>query len=298
MQREDLVSPDFALEEEWTASEQLELQQRLLPLFVRRTELYTAGDSSVRIETAQELLSSICCTLDEGLSGAPRKTLLTADLEAVFTRGEWVIDRKAEDCRELWNAACLTVPKLESDSLMETLRDLGQFWRRYDARFFANRFPCDIDYPLLRPVTETLSGVSYLEAYLRGILAENALLAAFDAALVSRVLDTDCPIWRDAPVNLVSPVLADAVGRALLGKDLRGLALTETDLSALATRFCGLSEEAARKNLCAATERVCDMAGICDDASRAYFAAAAVELLPRLKSVPVRGWRYIFPLPC
>ena len=297
MQKEDLVSPDFPPEGEWTAAEQLELRRRLLPLLVRRTELYTAGDSSVRVETAQELLSSICCTLDEGLSGAPRETLLTADLEAVFTRGGQVLDRKAAACRELWSAACLTVPKLESRSLMETLRDLGLFWRRYDARFFAHRFPCDIDYPLLLPVSETLSGVSYLEAYLRGILAENALLAAFDAALLSRVLDTDCPIWRDAPVNLVSPVLANAVGRSLVGKDPRGLALAETDLSALAARFCGLSEEAAGKILCTAAEKVCDMAGICDGASRAYFAAAAAELLPRLQSVPVRGWRGIFPLP-
>lgn len=297
MQEEKEVFPGFPQEGEWTAAEQLALGRRLLPLLMRRTELYAAGDSSVRVETARELLSSVCCTLDEGLSGAPRKTLLTADLEAVFTRGGQVIDRKMQICRKLWNAACLTVPKLESRSLTETLRDLGRFWRRYDARFFAHRFPCDIDYPLLRPVAETLSGVSYLASYLHGILAENALLAAFDAALVSRVLDTDCPVWRNAPVNLVSPVLADAVGRSLLGKDPGGLVLAETDLSALAARFRGLTEEAAGKILRAAAEKVCDKAEIHNSVSRGYFAAAAAELLPRLQTVPASGWRKIFLFP-
>lgn len=297
MERNELSFPGSAPDGEWTTSEQLALRERLTPLLARRAALYAAGDSSMRVETARELLQSIVCTLDEGLLGAPRKTLLSADLDEIFARGARVLEQKKSESRELWSAACLTAPKLNSQSLRDTLRELGRFWKRYDARFFAHRFPCDIDYPLLLPVPEDLSGVSYLEEYLRRLLAENALLAAFDPALVSSLLDETCSVWRFAPANLAESVLDCAVGLALLGRNVRGLILPDEALLELETLLAALSDDEAAAALDAAAGRVCDTAGLRDGASRAYLAHAAAGLLSRLRNVPPDGWRGVFPAP-
>lgn len=292
MENEKLLVP----EGEWTAEEQLALQKKLLPLLAHRTALYAAGDTSARVETVRELLASITFTLDVGLMGAPRKTLLTTDLDALFERGGHVIDQKVEAGRLLWNAACLTAPKLESRSLQETLQSFGLFWKRYDARFFAHVFPCDIDYPLLRPVPETLLGVEYGIEYLRRVLTENAVLAAFDPERTMLLLDADSPLWRDAPANLAAPVLANAVGLAMLmKKDLRVRKLSNDDLTVLSAQLAVLTDEKAAETLRLAAETICNMANIRDAASRTYLADAASDLLPRLRRVPIEGWRWIFP---
>lgn len=292
MEKEELLVP----EGEWTAAEQVALRKKLLPLLAHRTALYAAGDTSVRVETVRELLASITFTLDVGLMGASRRTLLTADLDALFERGGHVIDQKVEAGRLLWNAACLTAPKLESRSLQETLQNFSLFWKRYDARFFAHVFPCDIDYPLLCTVPEMLLGVEYMNEYLHRILTENAMLAAFDPVLTTRFLDADSPFWRDAPANLVAPVFANAVGRAILmKKDLRVLTLSADDLAVLSARFAVLADEKVTETLQLAAETVCNMANIRDAASRTYLADAASALLPRLRRVPAEGWRGIFP---
>lgn len=71
----------------------------------------------------------------------------------------------AETCR-LWCSVC-HAPTWGSLSLHDTLRSIGRGFRQYDVRFFAHRFPCEIDYQPAIPVSETQKGLSYVNLYLR-----------------------------------------------------------------------------------------------------------------------------------
>ena len=126
------------------------------------------GDStSVPTETAQELLASICYTLQFEMAHpdiAPRE-LLNKDLYTVLKDGRTHLAAKVVQMKRLWEAAC---SKGQADA--DTLRWIGCFFKKYDLYFFAHQTPWDMGYPLTPCVSEELKGISYVEAYLREIM--------------------------------------------------------------------------------------------------------------------------------
>ena len=126
------------------------------------------GDStSVPMETAQELLASICYTLqfEMAQSGFTPRDLLKSDLYAVLKDGQAHLTAKVEENRRLWEFACA---QTQADA--DTLRWIGCFFRKYDLYFFAHQTPWDMGYPRQPRVTEQLKGISYVESYLREML--------------------------------------------------------------------------------------------------------------------------------
>ena len=74
-----------------TETEANQLLEKLWCLLAKRTERYTMGDStSVPLETAQELLASICFTLqfEMEVSRLSSRDLLGKELNIVFKNGQ------------------------------------------------------------------------------------------------------------------------------------------------------------------------------------------------------------------
>ena len=218
------------------------------------------GDStSVPVETAQELLTSLCFTLSEYLkeSGESQKLLVTGELDKLFELGIKAIESKIETGRRLFKAACLGAPGIENISLRDTLRGIGDFFRRYDCRFFAHRIPCGIDYQLCHPVSESVQGIEYINEYLRRLIIENSILNRFDGRLTIRLLKGYCPDYIGLLINLCEPVITNAVGLTLIGKDPLPLDIADADRSPLAALFEPLTETKARAVLAEAARRLC-----------------------------------------
>lgn len=258
---------------------QIKHSEELYPFLARRVALYTSTDhSSVPKELAQELFESTAFTLEQG-AGVPE------DLNAQFAAGLAVTQKKMEYGKRLWQAVRGSLPQIENLSLRETVKSIGSFWRRYDCRFFAHQIPCDIDYQLCRPVPEALQGVDYVNRYLSQLYVENELLNRFEPPKAVRLLTAYCKDYRGLLINLYEPVATNALGLALIGGDVSGLAITTGEREKIAAAL----EQEAEARLIAAAEKLGTLLNLRSKAGKEYLRGLAVDLLPRIQSASLEG---------
>lgn len=282
-----LPAGGLAASGELSDAEVLELQSRLWLLLSKRTQLYTGGESSsVTVETAQELLSSVWFTLDVYLRSAKAdmRLLLGESLDSALEKGQRLLEAKVAQTRARWNAACLSAPKIDNISYRDTLRSIGGFFDHYDFRYLAHLIPCDIDYQLCHPVPEERLGVEYVEEYLRRIISENTVLGLFKRDNVLSVLDSAYRDYRELLVNLCEPIIINAVGLTLIGREPFGLLINDADRRELVSVLETKSRTRSRKALLNAAERFCMKAGISDDFTIKYITQTAEELYPRIEA--------------
>ena len=185
-----------------TDAEERLWQEKLAALLVRQIALYTANESSsVPAAAAQELLRGVLFFLavpeePDGGGEADRaariRTLLSCDLADELAHGQRRAQRDAALTIALWRKVVEMLPPLENRSLRDTLRSIGRGFRRYDTRFFPQRFDCDIDYQLSQSVSESLLGINYVNQYLTRLAAENILLTRLPQGEVRAVLERSC----------------------------------------------------------------------------------------------------------
>lgn len=211
------------------------MQEKLLSLLSRQLQRYTMGDSSsVPVELAQGLFQGLCYCL--GISESPGKRwegLLEADLEAVYQQAQAVLEGKKQRGKQLWQLLCLELPPVVNLSMVDTLKSIGDFWKRYDSRFFAHEVPWDIEYQLALPVPETLQGVDYVAQYLGNLFCENSFLSRYSAQAMVPVLERYCPDYKGLLVNLFAPIAATALGLAALGEPVAALSMGAGELACL-----------------------------------------------------------------
>lgn len=288
------------LVEAFTPEQEAAVQEKLLLLLKRRAALYTGGDSSsVRLETAQELMQSIvfCLDLYFRRSGQSKSLLLSEDEEELFSKAQKLCEREIECGRALFSKAVLTAADFGNISYTDTLTGIGSFFRRYDYRFLSHQTPCDIDYQLCHAVSDGVLGVEYINEYLRRLIIENSFVGCFKKELVEQLLQNFSSDYRELLINIFEPVCANAVGLSLLGKSCHSLCIEAQDLDKLRVIFEPLSATPAKKALSDAAERVCSELRITDSHSLGYVRKMAEELYPRIEaSLPFGGLSGVFVL--
>jgi len=278
------VPAEHAEHELASPEELLVFQERFLRLLERRTAIYTMGDStSVPKHVAVDLLRSVSFVLgiDPERPEIPER-LLTVDLEDDFRRSLAEIERKVELTGKLWREACASMPPIPNTALQDTLASIGDFPKHYDYRSMAHEIPCSIDYPLCRPVPETLVGVDYINEYLRRLALETDFVGRFELHACLRVLERSSPDYVDLLVNLYEPIATNAIGLAVIGKDPRLLLVSDDDRAEIARRMGPLGEAQRSRVMREAALAVCGAAGVRDDSAREYLSALVPELLPRI----------------
>lgn len=186
----------------------------LWELLKQQAAKYCGMDStSLPAETAQELLASLTYTLSAAANadGLTAENLLRSDLSAVLERGQALLAARRNSVYAAWNHVW-TAPDLHNVYYVDTLKNIGAFFDRYDLYYAAHQIPCSIDYPLLVPVSEQLQGISYIEAYLRQIQAENRFVCCFSPEAVRTLLRAADPDYQQNYLNLCEPVLIHALG--------------------------------------------------------------------------------------
>ena len=286
------VKPERALPSEAFLS----LQIKLCELLKKQVLRYTMGDStSVPKETAQELLRSLCFTLQVADAGFPRDF---SDLDILYLSGVKIIEDRIKEGKKLWKAACLSTPMTGNLALRDTLANIGSFWKQYDCRFFAHEIPCTIDYPLCHPVPESLLGIDYINEYLRRILTENELIGKFRTELVSRLLQNSCPDCKALLINLYEPVAGNVIGLSLIGSNPKKLDVTARERDKISRLFEMLSEEEATKKLEDAAKTACTALHLSNPSSARYLSAFSAGMYHRIRAASAGGsLRGVFP-PC
>lgn len=244
---------------------------------------FAMGDTSVRMETAQDLFSSLMFILSTHLTAEklPVSSLLKTDLDCALRNGQNVLERKKSSARELYSSVCLNAPEIISESLITTLRGIGKFFDRYDIFFMAHLVPCDIDYQLMLPVSESLFGIDYINEYLLRLSFENELIKCFNVEKVTRLLKAACPYYSTLIGNLCEPVLANALCLNLTCGDIFSLQVENADITVIKQKFNGFSMDDIRQAIISSSGNLFDRLSLSFEC-RAYLEEAAAALAPRV----------------
>jgi hypothetical protein len=265
-----------------------------IALLAERTARYTMGDStSVRLETAERLAGGILYCVE--LAQEKRPALAKGALRTQYEAGILEAERQKRHGQMLLKQAESIRPPVENTGYKDTLSALPVFFRAYDTAFFAQEIPCDIDYPLCHPVSESLLGAAYVCEYLRWLNVETAFLRRFSAPLLTLIYERIYLGDGGLLVNLYAPVAEAALGRALAGKAVRNLLTDASDRALIRLKMNNLTESAAKRILQQAANRVGAELGMTGALERAYLVQTAEALLPRLLALEAEpGYRGIF----
>ncbi len=271
--------------ESGTPEELAAMQGKLAQLLERQIWRYTMEESSsVRVETAQELLTSLMYCLGMALEGQKdqREQLLHGDYPALIQSGLAAIERETRAGLERYQYLCDHPPAVTNRAYRETVGNILAFFRRYNPQFFAHTVDCSIDYQLFLPVSERLQGISYLNTYLSHLMLENSLLYRFQRPQLLGCIQSACPDYEDLLVNLYEPVLQNAIGLALLDRDVTGLSVSQEERDLLQSKLEPLSVQERRAALERAADRLWEVLEFRDPVEREYLRRSAETLLPRL----------------
>ncbi|MDD4849409.1 MAG: DUF6323 family protein [Gemmiger sp.] len=282
------------------------LQAGFLGLLARQAARYTAQQSSsLPVEQAQALLASVSYTLENGTGQAdlfaPGAGAAPCVWDAAFAKGQHRLEQKRRFARLLWRQACRyrSNTPLENRALTDTLASIGQGLRAYQKTllFAAQTFPAEIDYPLCLPVEDAPAGplgIDYATAWLRQLLVEEELLAAFSPADIEALLRGYCPDYRGQLINLYLPVATNALGRVLAGLAPAGLDIPPAARATLWERLATLDAEGCRHTLAPAARSLARQLSL-SAAGAACLARTAAGLAPRISAAnPATRLRGIF----
>ena len=278
------------------------LLPRLWELLGKQTERYTMGEStSVTVEAAQELFASLWYTITLAMdeTHTPYSRLLSDELMPFLKQGQTILQDKLEGVKRLWEMVCCTASDIKNFYFTDTLRGIGDYLRRYDLYYFAHRKPLCIDYPLLNVPPETMHGLTYTEQYLKCMLAENLLIHGFEKDAVVCVLLTVAPDYQEYYLNLCEQPITNALGLALIGKNVRTLHLSHEEQAEIIEMMQNRSCEKQREFLHAAALSICDQMEITDKWIIDYVTSFSDTLLPRIEAALDRmDLSYIFIQSC
>lgn len=287
-----------------TPQEAATIQAKLWNILAGCVDSYQrGGSSSVRIETAQELLRSAGFVIRHGIQAidgyrdmdddaAPetfKARLLGEDYDALFRVGLKAVEALVKEGQALLKTAVSTATAVENVAYHNTLKELGIFFKRYHYHHFAHEIPCILDYPLAHPVDEALLGVDYINEYLRRLVIENEFCGRFETVAVTALVRSVTPDFKDNLLSIYESVTANALALTLLGGDIEALDVTDRDREKLASLIGAWTEDEAPIKLRAVSSRLCAVLGICDNAAFEYMVQTASELFVRLKPILKHG---------
>ncbi len=227
---------------------------------------YHMGEnSSVPVEVAQELLASICYTLELAGQGG--------SADARLRRGQTVLAGHLEEAQQLYRLVTATQWG-QGSWFWEDMAQIGNYLARYDHLHFAHRSPELLCYPTALPIPQGMQGIDAALFYLNCLWVENQILFQFPEEVLAEFW-TALPwdFWQGPEILCQRPLL-NAAGRVLLGLPLESLLLDEEEKTALLPQL-------SRENVTVAAERVFAALSLTADVA-CYARAAIAEVLPRL----------------
>jgi hypothetical protein len=265
------------------------IQSRLWSLIARQTEAYTMGDSSsVRIETAQELLESICYVislrLESGGEAVIEELLRNENYEVLYRAGLKEVEARVGVGRALLKEAQDEALAIDHISYHDTLKELALFFRRYNYRIFAHEIPCSIDYQLFQAVPDGKKGIDYINEYLGRLILENKFVRTFSEEIVILLLKGYCPDYREQLINIYEPVAYNAFALTLLGEEVRSLDVSK-DARLRLYQLLVTKKDTVPALLEHAAEQICRSLCITVEPLTAYLRETAAELWSRINAI-------------
>jgi len=279
-------SDNIQIDKNISEEDKMLIEFKIWNLLGKHTERYTMGDStSVPIEIAEELLNSICFSLGLELRELmnAKEVLMEEDISDLLKASWSKIASLMERGKKLLEAVRKSSSNIENISYKDTINEIDKFFNKYDYRFFAHKIDCSIDYQLSNPISEKLQGIEYINEYLKTLLIENEFCICFDKDNISYILNSYCSNYKELLINIFEPILTNAIGLDILGRDILTLAISALQRETLLGIFRNLSETEILVKLESSAKSVCDILGIVDNEKIEYIQKTALNIYPRIE---------------
>ncbi|WP_288477542.1 DUF6179 domain-containing protein [uncultured Clostridium sp.] len=251
---------------------------KLYKLLGKRIERYTMGDSSsVPIEIAEELLKSICFSLNKKVSEIDLLTI--DDLEKVLEESWNEIEVEISKSKELLENVIKEDAEIENISYSDTIIEIGVGLKRYDYRFFAHEIKCSIDYQLSNPVNEKLQGIDYINEYLKRLLIENKFCNKFKKEKIEMILNSYCEDYKGLLINIFEPVFTNILGLQILNENIFEMEIRDIQRRILLEIF---KNNSIKEIVLEAVDKICIELEIVDEFEKNYIKESGLNLVARI----------------
>lgn len=174
-------------------------------LYRKLIRLYTTGSTgSVSKLEAAQILDSLSFVLGvRGSDLGALKELSEQDPDKLFQRKQAELATRVDYALETWRRICVIMPPINNVALRDSLADIGNLKALYDTYFAAHEVPLgNIQYQLSPPISESLLGIDYIQAWLDQLLAETRYISQFTTESCIALLEQVCPDYKGLHVNL------------------------------------------------------------------------------------------------
>lgn len=264
------------------------VQLQMLDLMTETVGYYTKNESaSVKVEIAEQLMLSIYYTI--GLFLKEKATIKESvelikekGIRYLFVNGEKTLREKVEECRSLLSIVQKTKLTIENYAYIDTI-DYGipLFFKDYNIRFASHETPGSIDYPLAVDAMK-LTGIEYINDYLKKINLENMFCLYFDASEVEALLKGFKKDSHHMLINIFQLVLTNYLGSMIAGKNGQSLDITEGDRQYLKSMLEDLSKEELEGILLMTAEQLCHRLSIEDENLIEYISKTVSKITPEI----------------
>ena len=266
-----------------------EITEALYSLLSAQCKSFTGGQSSsLSVETVEALLSSICFSLSCFANKYGQNALLKIPPEKALEGARDILKKRIQLCKTLYLTLLRLPFQPDNVSYRNTVNGMENFFKKYDYYFFADQVPCDIDYQLCLPVNENLWGVEFLTEYIKRLICEGRFCGAFQRYEITVLLANFGSRNDELLINVFTPVLSNALGRALLGNDISTLEVTPDGIEKLFSMFAGLKYEEALPIVDKASKLLCSRVGF-SGYNAEYVNESARTLIPRICRCDPKG---------
>ena len=266
-----------------------EITEALYSLLSAQCKSFTGGQSSsLSVETVEALLSSICFSLSCFANKYGQNALLKIPPEKALEGARDILKKRIQLCKTLYLTLLRLPFQPNNVSYRDTVNGMENFFKKYDYYFFADQIPCDIDYQLCLPVSESLWGVEFLTEYIKRLICEGRFCGAFQRYEITALLANFGSRNHELLINVFTPVLSNALGRVLLGNDISTLEVTPNGIEKLFSMFAGLKYEEALPIVDKASKLLCSRVGF-TGYNTEYVTESARTLIPRICRCDPKG---------
>lgn len=225
------------------------IQLELVNLMAKEVERYTNDESSsIPVEKAHEILQSITYNMGYFLKSTTDMTqkldiLKGEKISALFLKGMESVNACKMRAEYMLKKLQQSSLKIDNIAFRETIfTDLPKFFHDYDIEFGAHEITASFDYPLFEVLTELL-GVEYIEEYLKRLTVENGFLKHFSEDTINLLLKGYDKEAEHLLINIFELVCVNALGCAMLGKNIDNLEIREEELPWLQERLEALDKK-------------------------------------------------------
>lgn len=265
------------------------IQVDCLSLLAQKVEQYNNGDSSsIRVEAAQSLMTSILFTAGLCLKAYPCPDDAVAELQnsnlaSLYQKGREDVDRLIQSSKILHTSIIGQLMETENVFYSSTVVDgIKGFFKLYSPEFTAHEIHITADYPVHHRM-EPLAGIEFIQKYLECIYCENLFCAQFSKADLHHCLCGYSEDYEQLLFNIYEPVLTAALGCILAGRNVYRLALTSEDIQELKTLFYGKKRDEIAKVLAEALDSLVESMGL-RDSLKDYLVASLPQMAASIEN--------------